>query len=205
MVQGLLAEAGCCVVGKQQANVTPFVFRGELLTHVRLQSSGRPRRCSGTRAALSTGPLSPPPKPLGGNSSLVPIIDKIAACVEANDSVQRFETVAGRAAMIGFAVAVAAELVLPRGGLFGGFDGALFSSYSTVALLAVCASSIVATVTKQHIGGQVKEAVFTSLTAVSRSKSSLSLLDVDSAVDAVFSSVFSREMLSAMTDEHEWI
>lgn len=49
------------------------------------------------------------------------------------------------------------------------------------------------------------QAVFTSLTAVRRSKSSLSSLDVDSAVDFVFSSVFSREMLSAMTDEHEWI
>lgn len=73
------------------------------------------------------------------------------------DSVRRFETVAGRSAMIGFAVAVAAEVVLPRGGLFGGFDGALFSSYSTVALLAVCASAIVATLTKQRIGGQIKE------------------------------------------------
>lgn len=69
----------------------------------------------------------------------------------------RFETVAGRSAMLGFTVAVASELVLPRGGLFGGFDGVLLSSYSTVALLLVCASAVIATVTRQRIGGQIKE------------------------------------------------
>lgn len=56
-----------------------------------------------------------------------------------------------------------------------------------------------------HVPLLYVQAVFTSLTAVKRSKSSLSSLDVDSAVDFVFSSVFSREVLSAMTDEHEWI
>ncbi len=59
--------------------------------------------------------------------------------------------------------------------------------------------------TPSHVPLMCVQAVFTSLTAVKRSKSSLSSLDVDSAVDFVFSSVFSREVLSAMTDEHEWI
>jgi hypothetical protein len=43
------------------------------------------------------------------------------------------------------------------------------------------------------------------MTALKRSKSSLSSLDVDSAVDFIFDSVFSREMLADMLDEHEWI
>lgn len=49
------------------------------------------------------------------------------------------------------------------------------------------------------------QAVHSSLTALKRSKSSLSSLDVDLAVDFVFDSVFSREMLSELLDEHEWI
>jgi hypothetical protein len=43
------------------------------------------------------------------------------------------------------------------------------------------------------------------MTALKRSKSSLTSLDVDSAVDFIFESVFNREMLADMLDEHEWI
>lgn len=154
---------------------------------------------------LSTGPLSPPPQRLGSSSKLVPIFDKIAACVAANDSVHRFETIAGRAAMIGFAVACFAELLLPHGGLFSSFSGTNLELFSSLALLAVAMSAGVATLSKPRIGSQLKEAVLSSLTALKRSKSSLTSLDVDSAVDFVFDSVFSREMLADMLDEHEWI
>jgi hypothetical protein len=49
------------------------------------------------------------------------------------------------------------------------------------------------------------QAVHSSMTALKRSKSSLTSLDVDSAVDFIFESVFNREMLADMLDEHEWI
>lgn len=151
-------------------------------------------------AAVASDPLSPPQ-----DATAVPIFDKIAACVEANDSVHRFETIAGRAAMIGFSVACVAELLLPHGGLFSSVSSANLEQFSQVALAAVAASAGVAALSKPRIGSQLREAVHSSMTALKRSKSSLTSLDVDSAVDFIFESVFNREMLADMLDEHEWI
>lgn len=85
---GLLSGAGCCVIDKQNTSAAKdasFAL-GRPLALAQLKSGTRPRHFGNSRAALSTGPLAPPPKPVGSNTALVPIIDKIAACVEANVS-----------------------------------------------------------------------------------------------------------------------
>lgn len=107
--------------------------------------------------------------------------------------------------MIGFAVSVFAELFLPRHGLFGSWSGDQLSSFSALALGMVCGSALLAVYSKRRLGSRLKEAVFASLTALSRSKSSLSLLDVDSAVDAVFDTVFNTEIMSSFYGDDEWI
>lgn len=73
------------------------------------------------------------------------------------DSVHRFETVAGRAAMIGFVSAAAAELILPAGGLFGGWSGEQLSAFSSIALFAVTCSALLAIASKRRSGVRLTE------------------------------------------------
>eukprot|EP00208_Stichococcus_sp_RCC1054_P001699 CAMPEP_0206148790 /NCGR_PEP_ID=MMETSP1473-20131121/37435_1 /ASSEMBLY_ACC=CAM_ASM_001109 /TAXON_ID=1461547 /ORGANISM="Stichococcus sp, Strain RCC1054" /LENGTH=145 /DNA_ID=CAMNT_0053546213 /DNA_START=828 /DNA_END=1265 /DNA_ORIENTATION=- len=123
------------------------------------------------------------------------IVEKIAAAIEAEDSLHRFETVAGRAAMMGFFAAAFAEVLLPSHGLFGGWSGEQLSTLSTVALVAVTTSAALAVASKKKVGARLTEAVFVSLTALSRSAGSLSLTSVDEAVDSVFSAVFTDDLI----------
>lgn len=137
--------------------------------------------------------LSRSPQKLNGSGGK--LVERIAAAIEIDDSLHRFETVAGRSAMMGFVSAAAAELVLPAGGLFGGWSGEQLSVFSSVALLAVTCSALLALASKRRSGLRLREAVFASLTALSRSAGSLSLASVDEAVDSVFSSVFTDDLI----------
>lgn len=123
------------------------------------------------------------------------VLGLISACVESNAITQRFEELAGRSAMVGFAVAVAVELAAPQKGLFGSWDSGDVGLYGATALLLVTASALLATMSKRRLGLKFKEAVITSLTAFSRSRGSLTNQTVDSAVDHVFQVVFDQDMV----------
>lgn len=122
------------------------------------------------------------------------VLDLVAACVECNALVQRFETLAGRSAMVGFLIAVAAECLGEKQGLFGAWSPQDIQLYSAAVLLLVSSSAILATMSKR-IGRKFQEAVLTSLTALSGSKGSLTYQNVDKAVDYVFDSVFDKELV----------
>lgn len=122
------------------------------------------------------------------------VLDLVAACVECNARVQRFETLAGRSAMVGFLIAVAAECLGEKQGLFGAWSPQDVQLYSAAVLLLVSSSAILATMSKR-IGRKFQEAVLTSLTALSGSKGSLTYQNVDKAVDYVFDSVFDKELV----------
>lgn len=123
------------------------------------------------------------------------VLRLISACVESNAITQKFEELAGRSAMVGFAVAVSAELAAPQQGLFGAWDSSDISLYAATAILLVTVSALLATMSKRRLGLKFKEAVITSLTAFSRSRGSLTNQTVDSAVDYVFEEVFDRDMV----------
>lgn len=96
---------------------------------------------------------------------------------------------------VGFAVAVVAEIVTPQQGLFGAWQGQDASLFAATALLLVSASAVLATMSKRRLGLQFKEAVITSMTALSRSRGSITNRTVDSAVDYVFDVVFDKDMV----------
>lgn len=149
------------------------------------------------------------PQAIGPNGARAPapahssgrLMEKIAAAIEADDSVHRFETVAGRAAMMGFVAAALAEFVLPAHGLFGGWSGEQLSAFSSAALVGVTCAALLAMASKRKVGTRLTEAVFASLTALSRSAGSLSLTSVDEAVDSIFSSVFTDEIIREYTED----
>lgn len=96
---------------------------------------------------------------------------------------------------VGFAIAVVAEIVAPQQGLFGSWEGQDASLFAATALILVSASAVLATMSKRKLGLQFKEAVITSMTALSRSRGSLTNKTVDSAVDYVFDVVFDKDMV----------
>jgi len=55
--------------------------------------------------------------------------------------------------------------------------------------------ALLATMSKRRLGLKFKEAVITSLTALSRSRGSLTNKTVDNAVDHVFDQVFDKDMV----------
>ena len=120
---------------------------------------------------------------------------------------------AGRSAMVGFAVAFCSELILPHEGLFGAWGSQAQTFAATALLLTTSAAvssclfrlrwlcihswqqllfthvQILATMSKRRLGMHFQKAVLTSLTALSRSASSITHRNVDSAVDYVFEQV----------------
>ena len=86
-------------------------------------------------------------------------------------------------------------LTPPQQGLFGAWDSQDVSLFGATALVLVSASAVLATMSKRRLGLKFKEAVITSLTALSRSRGSLTNHSVDSAVDYVFDVVFDKDMV----------
>lgn len=123
------------------------------------------------------------------------VISCLAACVEADAIVASFETIAGRSAMVGFAIAFCSELLLPKG-LFGAWKVDYNLIFYT-ALSLVCSAAVLATMSKRRLGKPFREAVLTSLTALSRSAGSITNRNVDGAVDYVFEQVFAKSFLDA--------
>ncbi len=104
-------------------------------------------------------------------------------------------TMCGDLLQVGFAVAVLAEILTPQQGLFGTWDSSDISLYGATATLLITVSALLATMSKRRLGLKFKEAVITSLTALSRSRGSLTNKTVDNAVDHVFDQVFDKDMV----------
>ncbi len=104
-------------------------------------------------------------------------------------------TTCGDLLQVGFAVAVLAEILTPQQGLFGAWDSSDISLYGATATLLITVSALLATMSKRRLGLKFKEAVITSLTALSRSRGSLTNKTVDNAVDHVFDQVFDKDMV----------
>ena len=102
-----------------------------------------------------------------------------------------FETIAGRSAMIGFAAAAAAEILLPHqaGGLFGAWEQA--QVFGILVLCLCSASAALALKSPMKIGrSRLLEPVLASLTSESRSAGAITRANVDRALDSTLDSVF---------------
>ncbi|GLI68209.1 hypothetical protein VaNZ11_012553 [Volvox africanus] len=122
------------------------------------------------------------------------MIRSLAAAVELNSQVQRYETLAGRSAMVGVAAAVCIELITDHS-VFYPVNSNTAIMYACVAL-ATLASSVGIALAKGRsdspiagTGVDILEAVYASLTAVKRSAASVTQAQVDKAVDYVLETV----------------
>ncbi len=96
---------------------------------------------------------------------------------------------------IGFALALALELVGDTRGLFGGLSEDTANLFLTSTICVICASASLAAASTRQLGRRFTEAVLTSLTAVQRSAGSVSNRNVDDAVDFVVENVLSNSLV----------
>lgn len=118
-----------------------------------------------------------------------------------------FETFAGRSAMIGFAVAAAAEsLAGPGKGLFGESNSEQLVAFGILCASMIVSSSMLAFIStrvsssifnkQKTIGIRFLEPVIASLTSLSRSQGAVSQkVNVDSALDSAMETVFSSSFV----------
>ncbi|KAK9919186.1 hypothetical protein WJX75_009978 [Coccomyxa subellipsoidea] len=118
------------------------------------------------------------------------VIALISEAVSINAAVQRFETLAGRSAMVGFVVALLAELSVPYEGLFGAWDDHSLSVFGASSLLMIAVAAVLASMSTRRMGQKLQSSVLTSLTALSSAKDGL-----DKNVDLIFEDVFGRDFL----------
>lgn len=140
------------------------------------------------------------------------VLPRLAACVEMEDLVSRFENVAGRSAMVGFITALFAETVADDG-LFSNFTTAGLPGLASYIIGGLLAGTLLALGTRETLGAAVQEAVITSLTARARSAASVSQQQLDDAVDffferldvfvPVFDVALSEGSFDDSDDEHE--
>lgn len=133
-------------------------------------------------------------------SSRVTVLSLMSSCVSIDAAVTKFEVLAGRSAMIGFLVAVGAELVTERPALSLSIEQGL--AFSAAALGAVTLASLAAASkgSAGQIGDTLQEAVISSLTAVQRSAASVTQRQVDKAVDYLLETAFGSSVLGSMVD-----
>ncbi|KAK9811951.1 hypothetical protein WJX73_002451 [Symbiochloris irregularis] len=140
---------------------------------------------------VQTAGLASPPRSKNQRQRL-PVISLISANVEADALVQAFETVAGRSAMVGFFVALAAELLTPHNqGLFGGLDNSTTSLFCANAFVLICGSALLASASKRKLGKKLHTAVLTTLVAMGHDQrqNSKGAAGVGEAIDRVFDRV----------------
>jgi hypothetical protein len=135
-------------------------------------------------------------KPL---NTRVSVLSRISAAVELQATIQKFETLAGRGAMLGFMSLAIIESV-GDSPIAGGDAGVFVASL----LLSVTTATILACTRRRLPGGLLLEAVIASMTSAQRSASSLtsssSPHSFDLAVDKVLDLV-SPATLAASEDE----
>ncbi|WIA40570.1 hypothetical protein OEZ86_013911 [Tetradesmus obliquus] len=134
----------------------------------------------------------------GRSAGSLRVMSLISSLVDIEAQVQQFETVAGRSAMIGFFVALGAELATEQS-IFSSVSPSEAVTASAVLLGSILLAAAAATINKrQNLGVEVKEAVITSLTAVQRSAASVTGKQVDGAVDNVLSKVFDMGVIYSL-------
>lgn len=141
-------------------------------------------RCSVLPPSGQSGCLTASKKP---RSSVIALISE---AVSINAAVQRFETLAGRSAMVGFVIALLAECAVPVEGLFGAWDGPSLSVFGASSLLLISVAAVLASMSTRRVGQKLQSSVLTSLTALSTAKDGL-----DKNVDLIFEDVFGRDFL----------
>lgn len=132
------------------------------------------------------------------------VLKMLAACCEVQEQVRRYEVLAGRSAMIGFAVALAVEGITEKGVFFGmAAETAVPYACGAASVLAVSALLAVARNQGSGADGQgLLEAVYASLTAVRRSAASVTETQVDTQVDAILAECGGLAVLGSLL-EHE--
>ncbi|KAG2430009.1 hypothetical protein HYH02_013837 [Chlamydomonas schloesseri] len=146
--------------------------------------------CRATAEPVAAPTTAPPKR----NASM---IRSLAAAVEHDGKVQRYETFAGRSAMVGVAAAAVIEVVTEQGVL-----GSL-TAESAITYVAATAAAIATAVgvafarsrsdRVEDLGGlELLEPVYASLTAVRRSAASVTQAQVDRAVDYLYETVLER-------------
>ncbi|KAG2426528.1 hypothetical protein HXX76_011753 [Chlamydomonas incerta] len=143
------------------------------------------------------------------------MIRSLAAAVELDGKVQRYETFAGRSAMVGVAAATVIEVVTEQGVLGSVTAESAFSYVAATAAAVAVAIGIAFARSRsdnpEDLGGlELLEPVYASLTAVRRSAASVTQAQVDRAVDVLYETVlerrfdsFSIEGLLAASDADE--
>ncbi|GBF90320.1 hypothetical protein Rsub_02426 [Raphidocelis subcapitata] len=144
---------------------------------------------------LNIGPLAPPAPRSFRPESVLPLL---SSAVESSAQVARFESAAGRSAMIGFFVAMLLE---------AGTEHSLFTTIAAgqaatlaaaaagcVAAAAAAAAAAASAPAAPRLGAAIHEAVLSSLTATQRAASGVTQHRVDDAVDFVLSSAFAAEL-----------
>lgn len=121
-------------------------------------------------------------------------LTSLSAVIDIESKVTQFEVLAGRAAMIGLAVAAFVELIT-QDGLFHHVSASSINSAGVLGLTVVSLAAVLASTSPSTDGMSLREAVVTSLTASSRSAGSVTQApSVDKAVDKLFDTVIADNM-----------
>lgn len=177
--------------------------------HESLRRNARPVVCRAAGSSPAQPSEAPPQQRVQRpEQERLRVIRLISACVEANASVIRFENLAGRSAMVGFLTAFFTELVIDGRGLFGNLGGEQASQFAAFAVLLVSVAAAMGAASSRTLGRRFTEAVLASMTAVQRSRSSVTVGgevdqvggNVDEAVDFVLDKCIPRGVL-LMDDE----
>ncbi len=100
--------------------------------------------------------------------------------------------------MIGFTLALSAEVLLPQNANSGIFGGVCLDSVGNFGFLVaglVSCSVILAYASPMKLGRTLLEPILASLTSESRSAGALTDRNVDGALDAAFASVFNQKFV----------
>ncbi|KAK9838882.1 hypothetical protein WJX74_005141 [Apatococcus lobatus] len=136
------------------------------------------------------------PKTSATRKEPLEVVSRIAACVEMNAAVSRFETIAGRSAMVGVLVAALAEVLASSSeGLFGSWGADELNLLGGAGIGLLSCAVLLAASSKRRMGKRLTEAVLTSITALSGVKGGARQRSIDNAVDRVFEQVFSSHMI----------
>ncbi|GIL79537.1 hypothetical protein Vretifemale_8858 [Volvox reticuliferus] len=152
-------------------------------SHLSLCLSKTSRRVISCHAKMAKDVAVPITTPTSQRTRNGSMIRSLAAAVELNGQVQRYETLAGRSAMVGVAAAVCIELITEHS-VFYPVNNDTAIMYACVALVTLATSVGIALAKGRSdspiagTGVDILEAVYASLTAVKRSAASVTQAQV---------------------------
>lgn len=179
-----------------------LALRSALSASTATPSYGRSRSCGRLAAVTCRAAVAPLATARRQQPS---VLKMLAACCEVQDQVRRYEVLAGRSAMIGFAVALAVEGITEKG-VFFGMAAETAVPYACGAASVLAGAALLAVARNQGSGadGQgLLEAVYASLTAVRRSAASVTETQVDTTVDAILAECGGMSVLGNLLETDE--